>query len=408
MTKPFIGRTEFIALTAMLFATIAFSVDAMLPALPEIGQALSPEDINRAQLVITSFVLGMGVGTFIVGPLTDAFGRRSVALVSIGLFIFGSVIGGLAQSLEMLLLARFIQGAGAAGPRVVCVAIVRDLYEGRQMASIMSFVMMVFTLVPAMAPTLGAAIISVSGWRMIFVSFMVFALVSAIWFAMRMAETHPKEARRPISSRNLWSAVKEVFAAPMTRLSIIAQTMCMGALFATISSTQQIIDTTYGQGEHFHLWFGLVALMVAPVNLINARLVLRLGMRRMVTFAVLLQVVMSLISILILLAGGLGHPLGFAHYIIWKITIFAMVGLTLGNLTALAMEPLGHIAGLAGSVIGAVSTVLSVLIAVPVGLAYNGTALPLAIGVFLCALIALVTVRRMAKLERVVVRPGDV
>ena len=313
MNGTSVGRTEFIALMAMLFATIAFSIDAMLPALPQIGTELSPDDINKAQLVLTSFVMGMGVGTFLVGPLTDAFGRRPVLLLGAAIYCVGAIVGALGFTLETVLIARFAQGIGAAGPRVVGTAIIRDLYQGREMARITSFVMMVFSLVPALAPTLGAAIIAVSGWRMVFTSFVVFALISAIWYGIRLPETHPVEKRSPISARNIWHAVCEVFSIPMVRLSIIAQTLAMGALFATLSSTQQIMDITYGQAEHFHLWFGFVALVVAPSSLLNAWLVVRLGMRLMASFAVLLQVVMSSLTIIILLLGGLPEPFGFAY-----------------------------------------------------------------------------------------------
>ncbi|WP_372833859.1 MFS transporter, partial [Puniceibacterium confluentis] len=149
------SRVEFIALIAMLFATIAFSIDSMLPALPEIGAALSPGNLNRVQLVITSFVLGMGIGTFFTGPLSDTFGRKPVVLCGAILYIVASLVAARAQSLEVLLAARVVQGLGAAGPRVVALAIIRDLYQGRGMARIMSFVMIVFTLVPAIAPSMG-------------------------------------------------------------------------------------------------------------------------------------------------------------------------------------------------------------------------------------------------------------
>ncbi len=407
MSPPQIGRTEFIALMAMLFATIAFTIDAMLPALPEMGAELSPDNINKIQLVITSFMLGMGAGTFIVGPLADAYGRRPILLAGAVLYCAGSVLGGLGDSLEMLLLARFAQGVGAAGPRVVGMAVVRDLFRGREMARITSFVIMVFSIVPALAPTLGAIIVALSGWRMIFASFVVFSLISAVWYGLRLPETLAVDKRKPLSVGNIRSAIKEVFSIPMVRLSIAAQSLCLATLFSTLSSTQQIMDVTFGEEEHFHLWFGLVAMIVLPTSMLNAKFVVELGMRRMVTYAIMLQVAMSAFAIVILLSGGLPAPFGFTHYIFWKITIFFMVGLTLGNLTALSMEPLGHIAGLAGSVIVSVSTVSAVAIAVPVGLAFDGTPLPLAMGVFGCTFIALVIVRKMARLERVVVKPTD-
>ncbi|NVK58951.1 MAG: MFS transporter, partial [Rhodobacteraceae bacterium] len=164
------GRPEFIAMLAMLFATIAFSIDAMLPALPEIGAELTPDDVNRAQLVVTSFVLGMGIGTFFTGPLSDTFGRKPVVLAGATLYVVMSLVAAQEDSLELLLVARLFQGLGAAGPRVVALAIVRDLHSGREMARIMSFVMMIFTIFPALAPSMGAVIIDLSSWRGIFIA----------------------------------------------------------------------------------------------------------------------------------------------------------------------------------------------------------------------------------------------
>ncbi len=401
MTPERLPRAEFIALMAMLFATIAFSIDAMLPALPQIGAELSPTDINRAQLVLTSFVLGMGVGTFFAGPLSDSFGRKPILMLGSVIYILSSAAAIFAESLEALLLARALQGVGAAGPRVIGMAIIRDLFKGREMARLMSFVMMVFTLVPALAPTLGAGLIAVAGWRSIFLSFMVFAFVGAVWLSLRQRETLLPEARTPLRAPVLWAALKEIFAIKMVRLAVVVQTICMGMLFAVLSSTQQVFDITFGQGEHFHLWFALIAILAASATVLNAVLVVRLGMRYMITLALFSQIVLSFVMVIVSYINALPPTAYLAAYVLWNTSVFFMVQLTLGNLNALAMEPLGHIAGLAASITVSIATVGAVIIAVPIGLAFDGTPVPVALGVCICAVVAAVLMRQMAKLERV-------
>jgi len=392
---------EFVALMAMLFATIAFSIDAMLPALPEIGKELSPTELNRAQLVVTSFVFGMGIGTFFTGPISDAFGRKRVLLSGSALYIFAAWFAWQTESLETMLAARALQGLGAAGPRVVALAIIRDLYAGRQMAKIMSFTMLVFSLVPAIAPSLGAVIIHYFGWRGIYAAFVIFATATGLWLAFRQAETLPRSARIPLRIFNFKNALKEVSASKMFVLSTMVQTLTFGILMAVISSTQQIYDVTFGESTYFPLWFGLTAVIASSASIVNAVLVVRLGMRYLIGIALLGQVAFS--GTMALVTGFDLWPVWayFPAFFIWTTSIFFMVGLTIGNLNALAMEPMGHIAGMAASIIGAVSTVLAVVIAAPIGLAFDGTPLPLAIGTFGCSVLASLLMRRMKNLERV-------
>ena len=254
------SKTEFIALIAMMFATIAFSIDAMLPALPEIGATLSPNDINRAQLILTSFVLGMGVGTFFTGPLSDAFGRKPVIIAGAVLYVISAAVAWASSSLELLLIARVTMGLGAAGPRVVAIAIVRDLYSGREMARVMSIAMMIFTLVPAFAPMLGVGIIAFAGWRAIFIAFALFLIIVVIWTGLRLPETLAREDRRPMQLKLMIKAVAEMFAHPTVRLSILVQTLVMGALFTMLTMVQPVYDVIFDRGDSFPFWFGLVAL----------------------------------------------------------------------------------------------------------------------------------------------------
>jgi MFS transporter, DHA1 family, multidrug resistance protein len=383
-----LAQREFIAMSAMMFATIAFSIDAMLPALPVIGAELTPDSPNQAAFIITAFVLGMGIGTFFVGPLSDAFGRRRVILAGGALYLLGALFAWAADQLEMVLLARLLQGLGAAAPRVVGLAVVRDLYSGREMAKITSFVMMIFTLLPALAPTIGAVVISMGGWRAIFIVFMLFASLSIGWYMLRQPETLPPNLRRPIRADTMIAAMREVFSNRMVVLSIAVQALVFSVLFMVLSSTQQVFAQYFGRGETFHIWFGVIALCAGTASIANARLVVRLGMRYLISIALTVEMILAVIMVVLLWTGVLPAGVEFAAYVLWSIALFGLMGLTVGNLNALAMEPMGHIAGLAASIIGAVATVISVVLAAPVGLAFNGTPVPMAIGITLAILAA--------------------
>lgn len=394
-----LSRTEFVALMAMLVATVAFSIDAMLPAFPEIASELTPDAPNKAQLIIASFVLGMGIGTLFVGPLADAFGRKTIMVCASGLFIIGALLAYIAPSLELLLIARLIQGLGAAGPRIATLALIRDLYSGRDMAQILSFVFMIFSLIPAFAPAMGHYIIEWFDWRSIFLSFVLFSIISCSWLTFRQPETLPAVSRRPLRVTSLIDAVKQVFIPPATRLSIMVQTLTFGMLFTTIQTIQPVFDGTFGMGDNFHLWFGGMALVGMTSSMLNAWLVVRTGMRAILRTCYLIHAAIGL-AVLVGYTFADSDTLRFVLFLLMAQATFYFAGLTLGNLNALALEPLGHIAGTASSVISAISTVGGILIAVPVSLAFNGTPIPWAMGVVVCATLAYL-------LSRMIVRPGD-
>ncbi|MEY4982015.1 MAG: hypothetical protein RIR62_281 [Pseudomonadota bacterium] len=376
-----LSQPEFIALMAMLFAMVAFSIDAMLPALPQIAAELSPDAPNAAQLILTAFVFGMGVGTLFTGPLSDTFGRKRVIIGGAMLYSAGALLAYVAPTLETVLAARALQGLGAAAPRIAALALVRDLYKGRDMARIVSFTMMIFTLVPALAPFMGQGIMALGGWRTIFLAFLVFALVACLWLGLRQPETLPPAARRPLSAAALWQAAGEVLSHPVIRVSIAVQTLIFAALFATLSTTQPIFDQTFGQGDNFPIWFALIAVCGGTSSFLNSRLVGRVGMRRMVSGALVLQAGFTALMLSALLAGVWPPSLAFAAHLVWTIGVFYMVGPTIGNLNALALEPVGHIAGMAASLSGAIATVTSVMLAAPVGLMFDGTAVPLMVAI---------------------------
>jgi DHA1 family bicyclomycin/chloramphenicol resistance-like MFS transporter len=384
-----LSRREFVAMMAMMFASTALSIDAMLPALPAIAAELTPDDVNRAQLVISLFFAGLGCGTLIAGPVSDAIGRKASLLGCAAIYLLGAFLCTLAHSLEMLLLARFLQGLGASGPRAVGMAMIRDMFKGRDMARIVSFVMMVFSLVPAAAPLLGAVVLQFGSWRLIFVAFIIFVVLIQTWVAIRQPETLPVAARRPLNLSLLLQAGRELLHHRNARISVACQALTSACLLGLLSSQQSIFEQRFDRADSFPLWFAFIALCSISGSFLNSQTVVRFGMRRVLVATYAAQVFMTLTVLFLNLSGVLSEPAVFVVHILWSIGIFAMMGLSLGNLNALAMEDLGHMAGFAASVISAVSIVASVALAVPVGLAFNGTQIPLLIGVSVFSVLSL-------------------
>jgi len=376
---------------------VAFSIDSMLPGLPEIAAELSPDAPNRAQLIITAFMLGMGLGTFVSGPLADAYGRRIVVTGGIAIFIVGAGLAYFANSLELLLLARVLQGIGVSGPRIAPLAMIRDLYEGRRMAQITSFVTMVFMLVPAAAPSLGAVIIGLWDWRAIFVAFMVFAITGALWLNLRQDETLAVADRRPFRFTPLKAGFLEVMRNRLVMVFIGAITLEFAALVGLLSSTQQVYSEVFGKGATFPLWFAATALLAATGTLLNAVLVMRVGMRRLVLWSFGMQSALSLLAATLFFSGAFSGTAAFVLWFAWSSSALFFVGLILGNLNALALQPLGHVAGMAASLISAISTVIAVFIGGPIGLAFDGTPLPLTASVAGLSGVAWLLIRRATR-----------
>jgi MFS transporter, DHA1 family, multidrug resistance protein len=389
-----LGLPEFTAMLAMLFATIAFSIDAMLPALPQIAGELSPGNINRAQLILTAFILGMGIGTLFAGPISDAVGRKPAIFGGFVLYVVGAVLAHQAQSLELLLAARVLQGLGASGPRIVGLAMVRDLYEGREMARVSSFVMMVFMVVPAVAPSIGAAIIHVWDWRAVFLAFILFAVGGALWVGLRQPETLHPARRRPLSADNIIAAAREILTDRQVLIYTGVMTLGFGQMFGLLSSIQQLFSATYGRGPEFPLWFALIAAFSALSAIVNARFVMKIGMRGMCIRAYALQIVFSVVALALVKTGAVTGNTAFAVFFIWATSVFFLSGFTYGNLNALALQRKGHIAGMAASIITAVATVGSVIIAAPLGQAFDGTPVPVMAGAAISSGIAFWLMRK--------------
>lgn len=395
-----ISTPEFIALMAMLVATVALSIDGMLPALPHIAAQLSPESPNQAQLILSSFVVGMALGTFVMGPLSDSFGRKRIIYFGAGLYVLSAAVCMMATSLEAMLVARLLQGIGAAGPRVVSHALVRDLYSGREMARISSFIMIVFALVPAMAPMLGAGVMIFFEWQAIFAVFILFVMISTTWMGLRITEPVTAENRVAFRYESFKSAVIEIMSLPIVRTAIVTLVFSYSILFTALLLVQPVFDQYFDRAVSFPFWFALISIFAASASFVNAMLVMKLGMRRLVSAAFQVQVVWSISMLLLLNAGLVSGSLGFALFVFWVFGVFFHAGMTMGNLTALAMEPLGHVAGTAASVVSAFATMGSVILAGIAGQFFNGTPAVMMIGVAVFACCGVVSAHWLRRYER--------
>ncbi len=382
-------NARFIVLVALLTSLLAFGTDAMLPALPEIGAALGLGDSNRAQLIVSSFMLGAGLGQLFFGPFSDYRGRKPAILLGLGIFIAGSLVSLTAQSFEVMLAGRMLQGLGVAGPRTASIAMVRDLYKGREMARIMSFVMAVFILVPALAPLMGQVVMLTWGWRSIFVAFILFAMLAFLWMALGQPETH--KMRQRFSWGDLRRALTSVFTNGQTMGFAMVAGLNFSAFIVYLSSAEQIFREIFEVGTLFPLYFAIMALSIGAASILNGKLVMRVGMHKLITRAISALVGFSALYASALWLFPQLESLGM--FLTWGVLSFFSVGLVFGNVNALAMEPMGENAGIAAAIIGAVSTVLAVAIGVPLGQLYNGSTLPLVAGFMVLGLSALLMIR---------------
>jgi DHA1 family bicyclomycin/chloramphenicol resistance-like MFS transporter len=363
---------------ATLTALAAMSIDMVLPALPAIGASLGVERSNDNQLVVSLLFLGFGVGQLFYGPLSDSVGRKPAAFAGLTLFSAGCVLALASRSFPMMLAGRFLQGLGVAGPRTITLALVRDRFEGREMARVMSLITVVFILVPVVAPAIGQTVLALSGWRAIFGVYLATGLVATIWFAVRQEETLPRERRIPLAVGRIVAATREVVGNRQSIGYTVASGLIFGALLGYLSSAQQILQQEYSLGPRFPIFFAMVAIAIGAASFANASLVLRYGMRTLANLSLrgifLVSVVFAAVA-----ATWSGHP-PLWWLMAYLMTSFFGIGLLFGNLNALAMQPLGHIAGTGAAIVGATSMLISLVLGTWIGQSYNGTVLPLVIG----------------------------
>lgn len=374
------GDKEFIILMALLMSVVAICIDALLPALGLIGEHFQLRDANHAQYVIGAFFLGMAGGELFWGPLSDALGRKIVLYAGTAIYLIGSFICLIAQNFDLLLLGRLIQGAGGAAAYVTTVSIVRDKYVGTEMARVMSIVMMIFILVPAVAPALGQLIMHVASWRSIFILYLFYATIVALWIFWRMDETLPPENRTPLSAKAMSAAFIEVVTNRVTAGYTLCMGICFGSFIGYLNSSRQIFQTQFGVGDMFALYFGVLALVLGAASLMNSRIVAKFGMFHicLYSFAAIVAV-----SAIFLLVHWSGVTIALWMFLLYAVFLFFSFGLVFGNLNAIAMEPMGHIAGMASAIVGAGSSLISMAIGGYIGQLYDGTLVPIVSGFLL-------------------------
>ena len=383
-----ISRSEFIAMMAALMALNALAIDVMLPALPKMGEALHVAHENDRQFVLTAYLIGFGVAQLFFGPISDRFGRRIPLLVGMAIYVAAAALAAIAPNFEILLALRFIQGLGAASTRVVAQSVVRDRFDGRAMAEVMSLIFMVFMVIPVFAPAIGQLILFSGHWQLIFLFMAVLATVVGLWTYFRMDETLKPENRRALRAAVVAEGFGLVFSNKMAFFYGLSAMFVMGGLFGFISTAQQIYVDIYGLGAYFPLAFAFVAMMMAVSSFLNSRIVGALGMRRVAHTALLTFTALSAIWVTLAWTGNLPFP---AFMVIFTLVMFTF-GLVGSNTTTLAMEPLGAVAGTASSIFGFLQTAGGAALGAAIGSVYDGSIVPVAMGFFSLGLVAVVCV----------------
>lgn len=365
---------------------VALAIDALLPALDIIGFHVGTENPADNQLFIIMIFLGLGLGPLLFGPLSDSYGRKPIVYMGFVIFVLASFICVSTDNLYMMIFGRVLQGIGLSAPRTIAIAIIRDLYSGDYMARIMSFVTVVFLLVPIVAPAFGKLILDNYNWKAIFYFQLVIGSLVCIWFYLRQPETLKLENKMPMSKHLFIDGFKELMKYPVTIGCTVISGLIAGAFFVYLSGSQQIFQTQYGLKDAFPYIFAGLSVAIGLAVFSNATMVLRFGMERLVTVALAAFFGVSIIYVMVFL--GSPNP-SITVLLIFMALQFLCIGFLFGNLRALAMEPVGHIAGIAAAITGFISTIMAVPISTFIGRYLQDTAMPVFVGFSLCSLLAL-------------------
>jgi len=379
---PFV---EFVTLMALYVALMAMSIDTILPALFFIGQEFNVVNENRAQYIIGILFLGFTFGQILYGPMADSFGRKITVYIGLAIFIIGNIFCLTAESFDMMLFGRFLQGFGAASPRIISIAMTRDLYKGREMARVMSFIMTIFIIIPVIAPSIGQSILLVASWRVIFMIFLAAAVIALVWTFVRLPETLKREDVRPFNLPTICKDFGIVISNKITLGYAICAGLVFGALVGYLNSSRQIFQDYFEVGNSFPLYFALSALSIGAASILNSMIVRRYGMKLICNYALIITIIASAIFLPLTLQE---NPVLIWQFMVYMMVTFFCMGLLFGNLNALAMEPMAHYAGTASSVVGALSSGISAVIGTMLGQAYNGTLTPMIGGFLLLSLCA--------------------
>ncbi|SOE08549.1 DHA1 family bicyclomycin/chloramphenicol resistance-like MFS transporter [Hoeflea halophila] len=383
-----LGRAQFIAIIASLMALNALAIDIMLPAFPNIQGDLGIADGNSVQYILLSYIIGFGGAQLFFGPVSDRFGRRAPLFFGIALYAICAISGALAPSFEFLLIARFLQGVGAAATRVIAISVVRDTHSGRAMAATMSLVMMVFMVVPVFAPMIGQVIILGGDWHLIFVFMALVSLAVGLWAMLRLPETLDNENRRPLTTKSIREAFAIVLTNRIALFYTLATSFYFGSLFAFLNVAQPIYVDLYGLGTYFPVAFAAVAVVMAGSSFVNSRLVGRFGQRRLSHGALIAYFTLALVLAGLTAMGPIPFWLFFGISML-MMPLFGFVG---SNFNSIAMEPLGAIAGTASSTLGFAQTVGGGVVGAVIGQTFDGTVFPLAAGYAIVSAISLIMV----------------
>ncbi len=397
MQKKGPSQLEFIVLMASLMSVVALAIDALLPALDVIGSSLNILDSRDNQFLIISIFLGLGIGPLLFGPLSDTLGRKPIVYIGFGVFIIASFICVSAQSLEMMLLGRLLQGIGLSAPRTISISIIRDAYSGDYMARIMSFVTVIFLLVPIIAPALGKFILDVYGWKAIFYIQLIFVVLVSIWFYIRQPETLLPEDRKSFTPKHFISSTKELITYKDTIGYTIISGFITGSFMVYLSTSQQIFQKQYGLVDEFPFIFAGLAISVGAATFLNGSLVLKFGMKKLVSLALYMFFFVSLGYILLFSSGE--NPSILILLFFFSLQFFA-IGFLFGNVRALAMQPVGHIAGMGAALTGFLSTLMAVPISIYIGRAVTTSALPLFVGFLICSVFSILVLFFVKKDEK--------
>ncbi len=387
MQKNKLAQFEFVTLMASLMSIVALAIDALLPALDIIGITIGTRQIADNQLLITMIFLGLGIGPLIFGPISDSIGRKPVVYMGFVLFIIASFICIFATSVEMMVLGRILQGVGLSAPRTIAIAMIRDIYSGDYMARIMSFITVVFILVPIIAPALGKFVLDHYDWQAIFYIQVLFSLLVSFWFWKRQAETLEISKRIKFTSTIFMDGLKELMQYKTTIGYTLISGFIVGSFMVYLSTSQQIFEQQYQLKEEFPYIFGLLAISIGSAIFLNGTLVLKYGMEKLVTTSLLAFFGISLLYIVLFYNSS--NPSVEVLLLFFGMQFFA-IGFLFGNLRALAMQPIGHIAGIGAAITGFVSTIMAVPISTYIGRFVLNTTLPLFIGFLVCALLSIV------------------
>lgn len=395
--KATLSLLEFVALMALLSSLVALCIDAILPALSQIGTALNSSGAQQNHLMISLFFIGMAFGQLFFGPFADTKGRRATIMLGLVIFALGTGICMVANSMEMMLFGRFVQAFGVSGPRISCMAIIRDIYVGNQMAKVMSFIMMVFIMVPMIAPIMGQLIMQLFNWWYILVAFLVIGLLTGIWFMLRQPETLTKANRQPFSMTQAIISAKFILLHRQVMAYIGVMGCIFGAFLAYISASQTIYQEMYDMGDWFPYIFATLAFSIGIASYINSQLVERFGMVKLCHIALYGHIVVSFFILLMALDFDGMPPI--AMFVASLFIDFFFVGIIFGNMNSLAMQPLGQVAGMGAALIGAISSAISVPIAIFVDSFLTTNILPIIIGFLIFGLISLLLFKLAGRAE---------